>query len=593
MYRYDRYDHALVQERVALYRDQLRRFLAGELSEDEFRPLRLQNGIYVERHAPMMRVAIPYGLLRAEQLRALASVAERWDRGYGHLTTRQNLQFNWLRMEDTADVLAFLAEHEMHAIQTSGNGIRNLTTDALAGIAPDERLDPRPWCEFLRQWAAVHPEFAFLPRKFKIAINAAEEDRAAIRAHDIGLELFPTDDPLAPEVDVYVGGGLGRTPMVGVRLLERVPAERLLPTLEAILRVYNRYGRRDNLYKARIKILVQALGAEAFRAEVLAERDAILAAGNPYAEGWREELARIAAHFAADDDRARAAKRPGLANHGAESALTPAEREAFARWRARNVRAQRQEGFYAVVLVTKCPERAPGDVTAAQMRAIADWAEGYGDGEIRVTHEQNLVLGWVPEAALVALWQQVRRLGLGRPSFRLAADVVACPGGDYCALANARSIPVARALMAQLTWDELEALGALEVNVSGCMNACGHHHIGAIGLLGVDKNGEEWFQITLGGRQGNELRIGQIIGPSLPAAAVPAAVRRLLQCYLTLRQEGESFLHTLARVGLAPFKGAVYGSATGTGPLKETAYDSKTPASLAPTESRPTVAAVS
>ncbi|GAB6079642.1 nitrite/sulfite reductase [Hydrogenophilus hirschii] len=575
MYRYDTYDRQLVAERVAQYRDQLARYLSGALRDEEFLPLRLQNGLYIQRHAPMLRVAIPYGLLSADQLRALATVAERWDRGYGHFTTRQNIQFNWVRLEETAEILAFLAEHDLHAIQTSGNCIRNITTDALAGVAADERVDPRPWCEFIRQWATFHPEFAFLPRKFKIAVNGAKEDRAAIRAHDIGLDLYPTDDPLAPEFDVYVGGGLGRTPMVGQRLYARVPAAELIPTLEAILRVYNRFGRRDNKYKARIKILLQALGVEAFRAAVDAERvrgDTVVAA---YRDGWRHEVARIAAHFAEDDERAARTASKWRAEQAQPTLRDAGEERAFARWRSRNVLPHRVLGFVAVALVTKRHERAPGDVTAEEMRAIADWSERYADGEIRVTHEQNLVLAWVPEAALPALWREVRALGFGRPTFRLATDVISCPGGDYCALANARSIPVAQAVIAQLDRDpkRLAALGKVAINLSGCMNACGHHHLGAIGVLGVDKKGEEWYQITIGGQEGNDLRLGQVIGPSVRAEAVAPAIERLLDTYLALRRPEERFAETVARVGVEPFKTAVYGGESGVSPQQNQEHD--------------------
>lgn len=581
MYRYDTIDRQMVAERVAQYRDQLQRYLQGQLSDDEFLPLRLQNGLYRERYSPMLRVAIPYGLLSADQLRALATVAERWDRGYGHFTTRQNVQFHWISLETSGEILAFLAGHDLHAIQTSGNCIRNITTDALAGVAADERVDPRPWCELLRQWASFHPEFAFLPRKFKIAVNGAAEDRAEIRAHDIGIDLFPTADPLAPEIDIYVGGGLGRTPIVGKRLFERIPAAELLPTLEAILRVYNRFGRRDNKYKARIKILVETLGIDAFRRHVVEARALGEKVAAAYRIGWREEIARLAAHFAEDDARAaRVATR--WQSVASLSFVDAGEARSFSRWRERNVLPHRVPGFVAVALVTKRGNRAPGDVTAAEMRAIADWSERYADGEIRVTHEQNLVLGWVPEAALLPLWREARALGFGRPTFRLASDVISCPGGDYCALANARSLPIAQAVIERLDKkpELVAALGRVAINLSGCMNACGHHHLGAIGVLGVDKKGEEWFQITLGGEGGNDLRLGQVIGPSLPAAEVAAAIERLLETYGSLCRSGERFADTVARVGLEPFKRAVYGAEafpprvaiTGATPLEEHAH---------------------
>jgi sulfite reductase (NADPH) hemoprotein beta-component len=558
MYRFDAFDRQLVRERVAQFRDQLQRYLAGALSDEAFLPLRLQNGLYRERHSPMLRVAIPYGILSAQQLRALAELAERWDRGFGHFTTRQNVQFHWVKIEDSADILAFLAEHDLHAIQTSGNCIRNITTDALAGIAADERVDPRPWCEFLRQWAAFHPEFAFLPRKFKIAVNGAKEDRAAIRAHDIGIDLWPTSDPLAPEVDLYVGGGLGRTPVIGQRLFARLPAAQLMPTLEAILRVYNRWGRRDNKYKARIKILVQSMGVEAFRAAVLAERARGQEDEAARWQGWRGELARIANHFAEDDRRAESMAAVWL--HREPTPLSADEVAAFARWRAQNVLPHRVPGFAAVVLVTKRHQHAPGDVTADEMRAIAQWSERFSDGEIRVTHRQNLVLGWVPEQALPLLWREARALGFGRPIFRLASDVIACPGGDYCALANARSIPVAQAVIERLGQANLRATEAVPVaiNISGCVNACGHHHLGDIGVLGVDKKGQEWFQVTLGGQEGIDLRFGKVLGPALPAAAVAPAIERLLTTYHHWRRRGESLAETVARVGEGPFRQALY-----------------------------------
>ena len=549
MYRYDAIDHTLVTERVAQFRDQMRRHLAGELSEDDFRPLRLQNGLYVQRHSPMLRVAIPYGLLSSPQLRKLARIARTYDRGYGHFTTRQNLQFNWPQLPQVPEILAELAEVGMHAIQTSGNCIRNITTDHFAGVAPDEHVDPRALAEILRQWSTFQPEFAYLPRKFKIALSGAEADRAATLLHDIGLHALRNG---AGDLGlrVIVGGGMGRTPVVGHVLREFLPWRDMLTYLEAILRVYNRHGRRDNAYKARIKILVKALGVEAFREQVEAEWAHLRGSESTLTD---EELRRVCAHFAApayeppsDDDQALA--------------FQLAADRAFGRWFQRNVHAHRRPGYRAVTLSLKKTGVPPGDVTAAQMDLVADLAERFSFGELRVSHEQNLILADVRERDLLALWKRAREAGLATPNVGLLTNVVCCPGGDFCALANAKSIPVAEAI--QRRFDDLDYLhdiGELDLNISGCMNSCGHHHIGHIGILGVDKSGSEWYQVAIGGEQGMDATLGQVIGPSFAAAEMPEVVASLVETYLALRHEGERFVDTVHRAGLAPFRAGVYG----------------------------------
>lgn len=549
MYRYDNYDHALVQERVAQFRDQVRRWKAGELSDEEFRPLRLQNGLYIQRHAPMFRVAVPYGMLSSAQLRRLAKIARDYDKGYGHFTTRHNMQFNWIPLERVPDALAELAEVEMHAIQTSGNCIRNVTTDQFAGVAADEILDPRPLCELLRQWSTFHPEFAFLPRKFKIAVNGALEDRALTWFHDIGLHIHKNE---AGEVGfrVIVGGGLGRTPIRGQVVREFLPWQDILTYNEAILRVYNRYGRRDNAYKARIKILVQALGVEKFAEQVEVEWAHLK--GGP-ATITQAEYDRVAAFFnppayaqlpAIDDDFVQA----------------QAEQPAFARWVERNVRPHRVPGYAAVTLSLKKPGTAPGDVSDVQMDRVADLADRYSFGEVRVTHEQNLVLADVRQDELQALWQDAKAAALATPNIGLITDMICCPGGDFCDLANAKSIPIANAIQAKFEdLDYLYDIGDIELNISGCMNSCGHHHVGHIGVLGVDKGNEEWYQITLGGRQGNNAHLGKVIGPSFPADEVAGVVEKLIRVYLDNRHEDELFIDTLDRLGVEPFKDKVYG----------------------------------
>lgn len=547
MYRYDDYDRALVRERVAQFRDQVQRRLSDELSEEEFLPLRLQNGLYLQKHAYMLRVAIPYGTLSSEQMRTLAWIAREHDRGYGHFTTRQNIQFNWVELARVPDILERLADVEMHAIQTSGNCVRNITTEAFAGVAADEFLDPRPLAEILRQWSTVNPEFLFLPRKFKIALCAAEEDRAAVMMHDIGLYLRCAEDGEL-RLKVLVGGGLGRTPMLGQVIRDDLPWWHLLSYVEAILRVYNRHGRRDNKYKARIKILVKALGIEAFSREVEEEWQHLR---DGEAQLTLDEYERVAAAFdppvyAPSDDLA----------YGTALATDAA----FARWVSRNVRPHRVPGYASVVLSTKPgAEAPPGDATAAQMEQVADWAERFGFGEIRVAHEQNLVLPDVRKADLHALWQEACAAGLGTPNQGLLTDIIACPGGDFCALANAKSIPIAQGIQQRFEdLDYLHDLGDLSLNISGCMNACGHHHIGNIGILGVDKNGSEWYQITLGGAQGVKSALGKVIGPSFSAAEVPDVIESLVQTYVEQRGAGERFVETVERIGLEPFKARVY-----------------------------------
>ncbi len=549
MYQYDDYDRALVRERVAQFRDQVQRRLADELSEEEFLPLRLQNGLYLQKHAYMLRVAIPYGTLSAKQMRALAHIAREYDRGYGHFTTRQNIQFNWVELERVPDILDWLAEHDMHAIQTSGNCVRNITTEAFAGVAADEYLDPRPLAEILRQWSTVNPEFLFLPRKFKIALCAAEQDRAAVQVHDIGLQLY-RDEASELRLRVLVGGGLGRTPIIAQTLREGLHWQDCLSYVEAVLRVYNRHGRRDNKYKARIKILVKALGIEAFAAEV--EREWQPIKDGP-AQLTEDEYQRVAASFHKPAYVPQDALDLDFGTHLARD-------EAFARWVSRNVMAHQVPGYLSVVLSTKPGISAPpGDVSTEQMEALADWSERYGFGEIRVAHEQNLVLPDVRKADLYALWREAEAAGLGTANAGLLTDIIACPGGDFCSLANAKSIPIAQAIQQRFDdLDYLHDLGELSLNISGCMNACGHHHIGNIGILGVDKNGSEWYQLTLGGSQGQQAALGKVIGPSFAAEQVPEVIERIVRTYVDQREVNEGFLDTFQRIGLEPFKTSVY-----------------------------------
>ena len=552
MYRYDHYDQALVDERVEQFRDQTRRFLAGELTEDEFKPLRLQNGLYVQKHAPMLRIAIPYGTLSSEQMRKLADVAERYDRGYGHFTTRQNLQLNWPELGRVPDLLAELATVGMHGIQTSGNCVRNVTSDHFAGVAPDELVDPRPYCELLRQWSTFHPEFSFLPRKFKIAVSASKGDRAAVQVHDIGLRVVRNSDR-ALGFEVWVGGGLGRTPIIGQCLRAFLPERQLLNYIEAILRVYNRYGRRDNLYKARIKILVRELGVEAFGREVEAE---FAAMHDGLATLTDDELARVGAFFQQPPYRELSAEAP-------EFDLALNRRPGFSAWVARCVQPHKKPGYAAVTVSLKPHGIAPGDATSEQMRAVADLAEDFGFGEIRVSHQQNLVLPDVERNALPALYARLKDAGLATPNVGLLTDIISCPGGDFCALANAVAIPVANAIQQQFDdLDDLFDIGEIELNISGCINSCGQHHIGHIGILGVDKAGEEWYQISIGGSQGPQTVIGRILSPSFSRDQIPAVIDTLVRTYVARRNSvDERFIDVVNRIGSEPFKQAVYGTA--------------------------------
>ena len=549
MYRYDDYDRAMVNARVAQFRDQTNRWQAGELSDEEFRPLRLQNGLYMQRHAPMLRIAVPYGMISSAQLRVLGAIAREEDKGYAHFTTRHNLQYNWIPMDRVPDVLERLANVEMHAIQTSGNCIRNVTSDQFAGIAPDEVVDTRPLAEIIRQWSTFHPEFAFLPRKFKIAVHGAERDRAVVQVHDIGLHLY-RDDKGEVLARVWVGGGLGRTPILGEVIHDALPWRHLLSYMEAIIRVYNLEGRRDNPYKARIKILVKALGIDEFRRKVDAEWANLKDGPATITDA---ELARVSAYFV---DPAYA-QLPAT-DAGFEARLN--SDKAFARWVQQNVHAHRVPGYRAVSLSLKKKGLAPGDITDTQMEAVADLADAYSFGEVRSTHEQNLVLSDVELGKLPELYDAAKALGLASPTVGLLTDIICCPGGDFCDLANAKSIPIAKAIMERFDdLDYLHDIGELDLNISGCMNACGHHHVGHIGVLGVDKNDEEWYQVTIGGRQGNETRLGKVIGPSFAAADMPDVVTKLLETYVSLREPEERFVDTVVRVGIDPFKTRVYG----------------------------------
>ena len=553
MYKYDSIDQQIVDERVAQFRGQTERFLSGELSEDEFRPLRLQNGLYIQKHAPMLRVAIPYGQLSSTQVRMLAHIARKYDRGYGHFTTRQNIQFNWPDLKRVPDILADLATVEMHAIQTSGNCIRNTTSDQFAGVAHDELIDPRPYAELIRQWSTFHPEFAYLPRKFKIAVNGAIEDRAGTLFHDIGIHTVK-DDAGNVAFRILVGGGLGRTPILGHVVREALPKQHLFTYLDAILRVYNRFGRRDNMYKARIKILVKELGLEKFRAEVDAEW-AHLKDGP--ATLTQAEIDRVAAYFVDPDY----AVLPTV-DAGFERYLV--DHKAFARWVERNVFGHKKSGYAAVTLSLKKTGVAPGDATDAQLDAVADLADEFSYGEIRVSHEQNLILADVKKADLFAVWQRAKTIGFATPNIGLLTDIIACPGGDFCSLANAKSIPVAEAI--QRRFDDLDYLfdiGDIAINISGCMNACGHHHVGHIGILGVDKHGAEFYQVTIGGSQGLQAALGKVIGPSFAQDEMADVVEKLIKTYVALRHEDEHFLDTAKRVGMEPFKTSVYDKKAG------------------------------
>ncbi len=548
MYRYDQYDQSMVDARVDEFRDQVARRLANEITEDQFKPLRLMNGLYLQLHAYMLRVAVPYGTLSGTQMRMLGHIARTYDRGYGHFTTRQNIQYNWIKLSEAPDLLAELAAVEMHAIQTSGNCIRNISSDQFAGAAADEVADPRPYAELLRQWSSFHPEFSFLPRKFKIAVIATDVDRAAIQLHDIGLQLIRKDGESDGELGfkVWVGGGMGRTPMIGHVIREFIPARQYLSYCEAVLRVYNRYGRRDNIYKARIKILVHELGAAEFTRQVEAEW-AIL---EPLAlDAPQAEYDRIVAQFA-DPDYDRAA--PDTVDRSDPD---------FALWLDQNVHAHKQPGYAIATISLKPVGGIPGDATADQMDLIADLAARFAHDEIRVTHSQNLVLAHVRKADLYALWTALDGAGLATPNLDLVTDIIACPGLDYCALANARSIPVAQKIAERFAdLDRQHDIGELKIKISGCINACGHHHAGHIGILGVDKKGEEAYQLSLGGSGAEDASLAKILGPGFSEAGVVDAVEKVIEAYRTVRSgPGERFLDTYRRVGAGPFKDAVYG----------------------------------
>ena len=548
MYQYDEYDQQIVDERVAQFRDQTRRYLAGELSEDEYRPLRLMNGLYIQRHAPMLRVSIPYGLLSSTQLRMLAHIADKYDKGYGHFSTRQNIQFNWPRLETVPDILADLAGVQMHAIQTSGNCIRNITSDHFAGIAGDELEDPRPYCEIIRQWSTFHPEFSFLPRKFKIAVSGSESDRAAVQIHDIGIYLVRNEEG-ETGCKILVGGGLGRTPYLGICIRDYLEKRHLLSYLEAILRVYNQLGRRDNMHKARVKILVNAVGPEKFTDMVETEwrriRDTALLLD-------QAEIDRVKSFFTEPEFDKNAADEATFAKHRVLQ-------KDFNLWVQRNVKAHKAPGYRAVYLSLKHPGVAPGDATGAQMSFIAAMADKYSHSEIRVTHDQNLLLPHVRQGDLYPLWNALRKERLATPNIGLLTDMICCPGLDFCNLANAGSIDIAGQINERFNeLDYLHDIGDFQIKMSGCMNACGHHHVGHIGILGVDKKGKEFYQLTLGGSAGNNARLGDRLGPAVAKEEVAETIDRILQVYLEQREGEEQFLETYLRVGLDPFKDRVY-----------------------------------
>ncbi|WP_312243301.1 nitrite/sulfite reductase [Stutzerimonas nitrititolerans] len=548
MYVYDKYDHQIVKERVNQFREQTRRYLAGELTDPEFLPLRLQNGLYIQRYAPMLRIAVPYGLLSSTQVRKLAEITRKYDKGYAHISTRTNVQLNWPDLEDVPEILAELATVQMHSIQTSGNCIRNTTTDQFAGVAKDELIDPRAWCEIIRQWSTFHPEFVRLPRKFKIAINGAVSDRAAIGVHDIGLEAVKNAEGELG-FRVAVGGGLGRTPIVGSFINEFLPWKHLLTYLEAILRVYNRYGRRDNKFKARIKILVKALTPEVFAERVDAEWEYLKDGPSTLTD---EEVQRVAQYFVDPAYKT-------LEDQDEALRQLDAEHPGFARWRERNVVAHKKPGYAAVTLSLKSTGVAPGDVTDKQLDMIADLADRYSFGEVRNSHEQNMILADVEQSRLFELWHELRELGVATPNIGLLTDIICCPGGDFCSLANAKSIPIAEAI--QRRFDDLDYLfdiGDLDLNISGCMNACGHHHVGHIGILGVDKKGAEFYQVSIGGSSGRDTTLGQILGPSFAQDDMPDVIEKIIGVYVEQRNEDEQFLDTFRRIGIDPFKERVY-----------------------------------
>ena len=547
MYKYDHYDRKIVNQRVDQYEDQLNRFFNKELTDEEFRPLRLQNGLYIQRHAPMLRVAIPYGLLSSNQLRTLADIADEFDRGYGHFSTRQNIQYNWPKLEDTPKILRKLADAEMHAIQTSGNCIRNITTDPYAGVTPDEIVDTRYIAEILRQWSTFHPEFALLPRKFKISISGSKHDRALVKTHDIGLELIKEQENLF--VNVFVGGGLGRTPVIGQLLKEKLPIEHLLSYCESIIRIYNIYGRRDNMYKARIKILVKALGVELFKKQVEDDWSDGKNSSNHLND---KEINRVKQFFTSPDYEI-------LESIDLEDQFS--ENHNFLYWIKRNTREHTKSGYRSVTISLKGKKQtAPGDIQSSEMHVIADLADQYSFGEIRSTHEQNLVLADVKEKDLYDVYTVLHENNLGEANIGLITDIICCPGGDFCSLANAKSIPISKSIDNLFdNYDFLFDIGTISLNISGCMNACGHHHVGNIGILGVDKDGSEWYQITLGGQQGVNASLGKVIGPSFSADEVPTVIKEILNVYIAQRDsEEELFIDCYNRIGLDPFKEVIY-----------------------------------
>ena len=550
MYRYDEFDHQLVAERVAQFRRQVKRRLDGELTEDQFKPLRLMNGLYLQLHAYMLRVNVPYGTLASRQMRAFAEIARRYDRGFGHFTTRQNIQYNWIRLEDTPDILEALAAVEVTAIQSSGNCVRNITSDQYAGRSRDEILDPRMYCELLRQYSVLHPEFSYLPRKFKIAVTGSPKDRAAVAVHDIGLRMH-LNDAGEPGFEVLVGGGLGRLPHIAHTIRDWIEPQHILSYVEAILRVYNIHGRRDNIHKARIKIIVNQMGIDRYRELVEQEWQRIK--DSPLRVP-QDELDRIDAYFASPEYES-------LEDQSEQLASLAAESEAFGRWLSSNLAEHRVPGYAIVNVTLKAPGKVPGDIDADTMDAVADIADQYSFGEIRISHRQNLVLVDVRQSDLYELWQQLDALGLATPNLDSVTDIICCPGLDYCALANARSIPVAQDINSHFSrLEELEDIGELKINISGCMNACGHHHVGHIGILGVDKRGKEFFQLTLGGSSDENPSLGDRLGPGLPQEEVPAAIEAIVATYRAERQGEERFLDTYRRIGVEPFKAAVYES---------------------------------
>jgi sulfite reductase (NADPH) hemoprotein beta-component len=547
MYIYDKYDQKMVEERVDQFRDQTHRFLSGELPEDEFQHLRLRNGLYIQRHAPMLRIAVPYGMLSSAQLRKLAHITRTYDKGYGHFTTRQNIQLNWPALESVPDILEELASVEMHAIQTSGNCIRNVTSDQFAGVSPDEIEDPRPWAELIRQWSTFHPEFNWLPRKFKIAITGAPRDRAAVQVHDIGIRLHNTNGET--RFEIIVGGGLGRTPIVGAVIREGLEPEHLLTYLEAIMRVYNRYGRRDNKYKARIKILVRAMTPEVFAEKVDAEWQTIRESANRVTT---EEVERLKAFFTTPDYEYLSDDIPGVDD-------LIADNSGFSDWLTRNVQPHKQPGYSIVTVAVKKTGAPPGDITDRQLEILADLADRFSFGEVRVTHEQNVTFADVAKKDLHEFWQELVKAELASPNLGLLTDIICCPGGDFCSLANAVSIPVAEAIQREFSdMDELKDLGDLDLNISGCMNACGHHHVGNIGILGVDKKGAEFYQVSVGGSGYEDASLAKILGPSFAQEDIPQVIRKLVNVHKANRQEDERFLDTYRRIGIQPYKEAVY-----------------------------------